>query len=173
MPIPLAAAAAIATILGVTITIGQIGTDYASDEKGFERLRSDMKTAARQNDYVVASRAAEEYFFLHREDWENPATPTLTSTGYTNPAIQAMRIFAIPKGTTSACRCVSFRPKDGFFSNEWIVTTWNRKPGSGLSRKIYTATTAEASAVFKDKYINGDLAMQKDRRQKLEIHGLA
>jgi hypothetical protein len=167
MPIPLAAAAAIGSLVGLAITVGKSGTDYASDEAGFERLRADMKRAAQTNDYVVSSHGTEEYYFLHREDWENPSIPVISATGYTNPQMQAMKIFVRPKGTNSQCRCVSFKPRDGYFSNDWVITVWGSR-SNGMSKKVYTATTSECAALFKEKYINGDLAMQSGPRARLE-----
>jgi len=173
MPIPLAVAAGIATLIGAVITVGKIGTDYANDEAGFERLRGDMKTAARQNDYVIQSYGKEEYFFLHRDDWKNPSLSYLVSSGYTNSAIEAMKVFVLPSSEGSLCRCASFRPIDGFFSNEWITTTWSFKERVGLSKKVYTTDTAGCSALFEEKYINGDLAMQRQRRDILEKYAFA
>lgn len=149
MPIGLTEAAAIAAISGVIITGANKLSNHYDNETAFERMRQNMDKAARNSPRVVKIQG--RYWFFHKDDFKRETGPG----GVPLPKDK--------KDQFNQKRRVSFKPNDGWYSNNWIVNKKFEIPGNGgkLVKKTYSISNEECAEFFSEKYFEGGMVKRK------------
>lgn len=147
MAITVAAAAGIASIVGIVIKLGEESLEQMSEEKKFETLRKAMDIAARTHPRVVKFNGW--YCFGDNRDYESIEVKGGTVTLF-------------PKKNAVNSRRVYFKPRDGYFSNDWLHAISLTRNGKDAINPPSPMSTDFCWKIFRDEFKNydGNLAMQ-------------
>lgn len=143
------AIAAITGIVSLVIVVRDKYLDQMSAEEKFETLRKAMNKAAETHPRVAKFDGW--YCFCDKRDFDRVEVKGGVFSLY-------------QKKIATNRRCVYFRPRDGFFSNDWLYMTTESPNGREIKKGPDPISTDECWKIFQDGYKDSDGTLAMRRR---------